>query len=1445
MVFALATVILASASAQEESYRAEISPADRVNSRGVALKTLREFLRQDRFNVHGGHHIDPGDTVDSRFGTVEARGRIDGARLVTSPGLEGDVVEGRVSRLEVVVSGADRSLLLRVAPAPAEDKPGVMTKSDPPTPPAGTKPATPAAAEFEFAYTTTLGERDLVDTNGSPLWRLRDILAQDRSNVHLLGKADPGDEVDSRFASARARRGFASGELHLDPSLVPSLLERRQTPVKVYVGPKGRFRVTAPAAGLEAAAKTIESLVEERHWTVNAMGASGAAGTEAAMRDLVRLSDLAHGRGHETSVLHRAGLANLLMEVEQVEKVAPLLAEIEEGFREAAAQGVSEDAVFAVMAFLVQGFVATGDLEAAGRLLEELLEPPGREKWKLGEEARSALEKMRADLGMARPSYEEGLAALERAESDPGFSAADRLSLLVEVIFLHPRRRGEDYERLHQRLAERVSEVAGGESDAETRMPLADARMTLAFREFRNGAFAEARKRCEVVLSELDAAAFEEQMPAIHARELLVRIASAEGRTDEAEDLARSHLEWAGGKFESYDDRLLSLASRYLELLADRGDAAGIEKVSRPYADAALSAEHSPDPSLRVVWHELVADFLFTAGAAERADAWYRELTDLAGENPDLHPVFASAYSQWGHLYESDGRYERAEAIWSEGLARVETMPDRIADQVSMLQDLSLVRKHYRDEPGAIELIERGRRLAAEQLGTDSISYAVASNNLVLPLNALGRREEAIAMAKEALRVAASHPDREWAEESERIFRNNEAILLMNSNPEAAAEVYAEIVSGMERAGLGEDHDLALFLMNLGAAQRETRRSDEAEKSFLRALEILREQGWKDRRNLSIVLDALAALALRKGQVAGALEHSRESIRLADEFLANASALASESEKLALGSLFDHGARLHVLIAAGEIEEACQLSLRTKGTVLDQSIRDARTLRLIAEDEEARKRFADLRAKQRQLNRIALASQHGGGGEDESLPALAHLQQEVKRLQASLLSEGDRVGEEALAVDLDLVRSRLGEGDRYYEFIQAVDETGEFYLGAFEIGSESLRWVRLATLEMARLSVTGFREAVDRFMNARSAADLAEASGRLEAASRRLSGLFLAPLELPEKEGARVVLCPEGLLHFVPFAVLLDAQNRFAGEHRVFDYVASARDFCRESGGGTRDLSSAVVVGGPNYALPHEGADSEERPETAVLLAERRREERGALSGIARSGGISLAPLPGAEKEAGLIAETLAAAGTNVALFTAAEATERAVADAVGPGIVHVATHGVFFDLHDTSLMGGAYRSGTDPMLRGALALTGAQSSVGSWRRAEFPDADNDGWLFAAEAVQLDLRGTELVTLSACETGVGGLATGEGVIGLRRAFLAAGARHVLSTLWPISDEMTVELMRDFYERIGEGKAVTDAFAGAQGEALRVFRSENARAEAIVLFGAFVMNRAGN
>ena len=102
-------------------------------------------------------------------------------------------------------------------------------------------------------------------------------------------------------------------------------------------------------------------------------------------------------------------------------------------------------------------------------------------------------------------------------------------------------------------------------------------------------------------------------------------------------------------------------------------------------------------------------------------------------------------------------------------------------------------------------------------------------------------------------------------------------------------------------------------------------------------------------------------------------------------------------------------------------------------------------------------------------------------------------------------------------------------------------------------------------------------------------------------------------------------------------------------------------------------------------------------------------------------------------------------------------------------------------------------------MHRSGLALAGAQTTIDAWRRDEAPPVENDGILTAEDVSTLDLQGTWLVTLSACDTGSGEARAGEGVMGLRRGFIQAGAQNLLMTLWPISDEVTVQIMSDFYE----------------------------------------------
>jgi CHAT domain-containing protein len=166
-------------------------------------------------------------------------------------------------------------------------------------------------------------------------------------------------------------------------------------------------------------------------------------------------------------------------------------------------------------------------------------------------------------------------------------------------------------------------------------------------------------------------------------------------------------------------------------------------------------------------------------------------------------------------------------------------------------------------------------------------------------------------------------------------------------------------------------------------------------------------------------------------------------------------------------------------------------------------------------------------------------------------------------------------------------------------------------------------------------------------------------------------------------------------------------------------------------------------------------------------------------------------------------------------------ATRAAIQLADAPRLLHVASHAFFLPEADarssTGAAAGAALDVRNPLLRSGLALAGANSNRG---------AADAGILTALEASRLNLWGTKLVTLSACDTGVGDIHNGEGVYGLRRAFVLAGAETVVMTLWPVSDGIAREPMAAFYASLGAGDGRGDALRQAKLAMLKQKRRQH-------------------
>ena len=360
----------------------------------------------------------------------------------------------------------------------------------------------------------------------------------------------------------------------------------------------------------------------------------------------------------------------------------------------------------------------------------------------------------------------------------------------------------------------------------------------------------------------------------------------------------------------------------------------------------------------------------------------------------------------------------------------------------------------------------------------------------------------------------------------------------------------------------------------------------------------------------------------------------------------------------------------------------------------------------------------------------------------------------------------------------------------------------------------------------------------------------------------------------------RVFVIPDGAVNLVPLAALPSAGTRYLVEDGpVIHYLSAERDLVTNAGQKPPSRAGLLAVGGPAFAdgssfsalavPPKSGrsgaasasndALSVERPSPPTLSASGSRPAyRAAPSGCFSFQSMQFNPLPGTRREAEAVAglwsqpgtETDARAPTSQTLL-GRDATERAFKEmAPGRSVLHVGTHG-FFLAGDctpapdgTRAVGGltsapstatakpvrppsagarrSTRRPENPLVLSGLAFAGAN------RRAAAGQDEDDGILTGEEVAALNLEGVEWAVLSACNTGLGEVRAGEGVLGLRRAFQTAGVRTVIMSLWSVEDQATSAWMRALYQRrLVEGLDTAEAVHQAT---LTVLRERRARGQ---------------
>ncbi len=793
----------------------------------------------------------------------------------------------------------------------------------------------------------------------------------------------------------------------------------------------------------------------------------------------------------------------------------------------------------------------------------------------------------------------------------------------------------------------------------------------------------------------------------------------------------------------------------------------------------------------------------------------------------------AQALNALASLSRLMGEYARAEPLLERALAIVEKRQGADhPDTATVLNNLASVYSYKGDYKRAEPRYQRALEIRQKQPKPDDLLIAQSLNNLAVMYYDKGDFAQAEPLYKRALEIREKLRGTEHVEVAQAL--SNLALVSQSlGDLERAEPLYQRALNICQKAGISDHREAAHALNSLAVLTLLKGDYAKAEPMYQRALEIREKTLGQQHPLVAKTLDTFAVLYDLKGDIARAVEMRNRCLEIRERHLTPILTTGSEEQKrayLAKATLSDENnitISLHARSAPKDPQAASMalnMILQRKGRVLDAMADSIGTLRRRL-DPQGRELLEQLSAVNSRLATLTLSEQGSVGGAQYKAE-VERLESERQRLEAAISSKSVEFGLQSQPVTLDRVRklipadAALLEIAGYRPFDRKAKKVSERFGPPRYVAYVLKPQGPPAFVEL------GEAAAIDRNINLLRDALRSPKRADVRRLARRLDQQVMRPIRALLGQTRKVLISPDGALNLVPFAALLDERNRYLVRRYSFSYLTSGRDLIRLEAR-QPGKQGAVIVADPVFG---EMADEKAAQGRKLLLGSGSKKP-----GVQTLGGdgqgidfsqVYFRPLPGTAGEARRLKVILPQA----TLLTREQATEAAAKQVSGPSVLHIATHGFFLD--DMMFARGAGRGlglpakGTattpaapteeniqsvNPLLRSGLALAGA-----NLRKS----GEEDGILTALEVAGLDLQGTRLVVLSACDTGVGEVRAGDGVYGLRRALVLAGSEAQVMSLWPVSDFATRDLMTEYYRALQQGQGRTEALRRVQIKMLR-------------------------
>lgn len=802
------------------------------------------------------------------------------------------------------------------------------------------------------------------------------------------------------------------------------------------------------------------------------------------------------------------------------------------------------------------------------------------------------------------------------------------------------------------------------------------------------------------------------------------------------------------------------------------------------------------------------------------------------GSVGETHADYATSLNNLAYTYEALGNYDKAEPRYRQALEiSRETQGELHPDYAQSLMNLAFLNDKLGNEAEAEPLYEQSLEIYRKSLGDLHPDYAKCLNNLAGLYTRMGKASAAEPLQREALQIKRKKLGEMHPEYANGL--SDLAITLRSRGKNREAEPLYRQALEIRRQVLGEQHpDFAASLHNLAGFYRGMGNFTEAEPLYRQAVEIMRYELGENHPDLALSLSILARMCAATKREDEALNFMKQTQAIHDHMLGQIFSIGSEDQRMAYLETLQTGFDVYLSLifqyfqdSSEAIHEALELILRRKA-IGAEALAAQREAVLGGQYPELVPKLHQLTELRMDIAEKTLAGP-GNQGVNTHHQILVKLNAQKNRLEADLARKIPEMNLEQKLLSIDRAsiaqilprQTVLVEFVRFRVFNFKRDFFGASRYLAFTIPSSEPDKVAMIDLGPSRpidRMIAQLRRYITESGNGNGRGlgslpvDVSQSDSQV--IGDELRKALFDPLIYSFGNSKRLLLAPDGDLTRLPFEVLPTGQGRYLIDEYQISYLGTGRDVLRFDAETSIQPGEPLLVADPDFDL---GSDAKAEPSRPIETKSRE----------LRQANIHFGQLPATRMEGERIGEML-----GVQPWIEGNALEARLKSCRSPCILHLATHGFFLedqkqDRNQESRGLGAAGSQDEggsarlsarglenPLLRSGLALAGANTWL---KNGSLPDEAEDGILTAEDVSGLDLLATEMVVLSACETGLGEIQTGEGVFGLRRAFVLAGAKTLVMSLWKVPDKETQELMEDFYRRILQGQSRAEALREAQ------------------------------